>query len=328
MNYSAEYIDELIAKYLTDELLPQEAAALSAWLKESPENRLYFDQMKHIWEQSEAGVQTLPYQPDVETALINTRKKIKQQKSWSARLFTGPRLAIAAALALALTAVWFLIQPSPGNQLTLAANTQPLLDTLTDGSSIALNQHSRLSANFSQRHRKIKLQGEAFFAVAPDPQKPFVIEVREVFVTVLGTKFNVDNLSDSNQVVVSVEEGRVKVQSGSQVVYLLAGEQAKIDCVSGQITRKNILATENIKGWFERRFVFDDVPLADVIAMLEDAYGVKISLKNPELGKCLLRTRFNNEPIERVILVIAETFSLKISNVNGQFQLDGSACGQ
>lgn len=326
-----DHIDELIAKKLAGELAPGEAEQLDGWLASSAGNRLYFDQMQRIWQTSELGKEALPNPVDLDLALAKTREKIRRSTStpagWSVRRFALPA---AAVLALVLAAVWFFRHNGDGRSVEWATNTQPMQDTLMDGSVIALNRHSSLTALLDGKKRRVSLNGEAFFHVAKNPDQPFTVAVKTVEITVVGTQFNVDNRSDSTKVIVTVEEGKVKVESGGQVVFLAAGEQAVIDCGSNKILKYGVAppnSTANIKGWVDHRFVFDDVPLAEVVAVLQKAYDTKITLENPALAQCRLRARFNDEPIDRVMQLIAETFSLTLKQHEGGYRLDGQSCG-
>jgi ferric-dicitrate binding protein FerR (iron transport regulator) len=171
------------------------------------------------------------------------------------------------------------------------------------------------------------MQGEAWFEVAPDAAKPFVVELKNVSVTVVGTKFNIDNYGDSNKVVVSVEEGKVKIQVGAQIFFLSAGEQAEIDCRNGEVLRKTLQPSGNVSAWANRVFVFDETPLSAVLPLLESTYGVRIQLSDQRLERCLLHARFNDETIEKIMAIIAETFSLRLTVVNGDYYLEGEGCG-
>lgn len=325
MTYHYDNIDEIIAKRFTGEINAEENALLEKWLAESPDNSLYFKQMQRLWQHSELGLPPLSQPLDVEAALARTKEKIQQHSVPKTVAMRPIWLAAAAALALILSAVWFF---QPGVQpVEIAATTNTLRDTLGDGSVVSLNRNTTLTATFTKTGRRINLRGEAYFEVAHNAEKPFVIDVKQVEVTVVGTKFNVDSRTDSTKVVVSVEEGKVKVQSGSQIIFLTAGQQAVIDCGSGQILQTTLPKTTNVKGWFDRRFVFDDVPLSDVIPILEKSYGVHIVLKNKDLGNCRLHTRFTDQPLNDVMNVIKETFSLKIETQSDGYILDGEGCG-
>lgn len=328
MDYTDD-IDILIAKALSAETSPEEQAHLDQWVQGSPDNALYYKQMQQLWQRSLEGRSELKSRLDVEAALARTKAKIGQKVAAHPAKTISLNFrwtAIAAALALLIAAVWFFRGGAESPETLLAAN-QVLRDTLKDGSVISLQQHSSLSASFNGQKRRVKMSGEAYFQVAHDQEKPFVVEVKEVEVTVLGTKFNVDNQSDPNQVKVNVEEGRVKVQSKVQVEYLTAGEQALIDCQSGKITRSAAKLPSNTFAWASRQFYFDDTPLSEVIPMLEKSYNVHIRLSNPALANCRLHVRFNNDEIEKIMPVIAETFSLHLTVTNGQYFLEGEPCG-
>ncbi len=324
-----EHIDNLIAKYLTGEISDQEVDALLKWKAESPDNRLYIQQMLMLWEGAARLKTPLPRPLDVESALKKTKSRIAaeaapkietrifQLKSWW--------FAAAAALAVAVAAVVFFQKTDAAAPVEIAATDAVRREILADGSKIALNQHSKIKAEFSQKSRRVELQGEAFFEVAHDAAKPFTVVVKNLEITAVGTAFNVDE-TDAARVFVRMSEGKVRLISGSQTIFLTAGEEAVFDEKTGAISTQKMFPISPANGWLERRFDFDETPLSEVIPVLEKAYNVRISLKNNELGNCKLRTRFSNEPIERVIEVLAETFSLKIERVGGGYILDGAGC--
>ncbi len=319
-------IDELIAKHLTGEILTEEQTRLENWLAQSEKNRQYYRQMEQLWQKSLLGKMPFPRSLDVEAALASTKAKMKQAPLAKRVNIQFWRYGIAAALLLFIGAFWFFQQNSANTETVLAASSNTLRDTLSDGSLVAITQHSSLSAVYSRKARNINMRGEAYFEVAPNPEKPFVVKVQDVEVTVLGTKFNIDNRTEPDWVIVSVVEGKVRVQSGKQTEYLTAGEQLRMHRGDGKSVRTQTKPADNVSAWASRQFVFDDMPLSEVIPLLEKAYQVKIHLSNAALEKCRLYVRFNNESIDRIIALIADTFSLEIRNINGQFYLDGSGC--
>ena len=103
-----------------------------------------------------------------------------------------------------------------------------LIDTLSDGSVITLNKRSSITypSKFKGNTRAIALKGEAFFNVAPDKKKPFIISVNDVQVTVVGTSFNIKSENGNTEVV--VETGIVRVTRSGKTVELNAGEKVVI----------------------------------------------------------------------------------------------------
>lgn len=328
MNYTAD-IDERIARHLSGEITLEEQLLLEKWLAESSDNLRYFKQMNQLWKQSELEKMPLARPIDVESALAKTKAKIQRNSGKGPAKLRSINywvMGIAASIALLVAAFLFFQQAANDTPFVLATKDDARCDTLRDGSVVSLNQYSSLDVAFTGKARRVKMQGEAYFQVAHNPGKPFVIEAKQVEVTVVGTKFNINTRSDSTKVIVSVEEGRVRVQIGGAIAFLSAGEEASIDCLTGTITRRQLAVSGNVTAWANRQFVFDDVPLSEVIPLLEKVYQVDIRLENKDLERCRLHVRYNNEPIERILMLIAETFSLEIKSVNGQYLLDGAGC--
>ena len=328
MDHFDEHIDALIASHLAGESSPEEDAALTAWMAESAGNRRYFGELQKLWAQTAVA---RPAAPAVDTEAALQRVKHRLQAGRAVPL-KGKRmvfwLRLAAAVLLAVAAVWFLRlrQPSvPGP--VIAASDTALTETLADGTVLTLDRQSgvALAAGFNTRERRLRLHGKAGFAVAHDTARPFVVEVQDLEVRVVGTVFRVDESADSASVTVTVSEGKVRVSAGGRAVLLGTGMGAVYDRGSG--TLRNLETPQNPVP--ERVLRFDATPLGEVVQEVEKQYGVKITLKNPALHKCLLTARYNNLPAERVLHLIAESFSLRLSKTeNGAYVLDGAGCGE
>ena len=91
---------------------------------------------------------------------------------------------------------------------------------------------------FSKKERRVRLQGEAYFAVAKDSEKPFIIDVNTLEVKVVGTAFKIDNLSQPSKVIVVVDEGIVEVHGRKDMKRLTKNEKA-IFFVSGSRSVRN-----------------------------------------------------------------------------------------
>ncbi len=321
-------IDDLLAKQMAGETEPDEEQAIETWLRAAPANQQYFDSLQRLWQQA-APVQA-SRTVDVEAALQKVRGQLHEKSAPRARVI-GMRVwlpATAAVLALLIAAICFFRSPSPVQVVNLAASNTTLSTTLTDGSMVVLNRHSalRIAEDFNRQERRIRLSGEAYFQVAPDAERIFVIEVDQLEVQVVGTEFNVDSRSEPGRVTVVVTSGKVQLRTAKQSELLTAGQQAVYDSATGKITRlaqskPNLLAYKN------RQFTFDGTPLREVVRQLADAYGVDISLKNKALENCPLSTSFPNRPLNEVLAVIAESFDLTVERTDGKVVLDGVSCG-
>ena len=100
---------------------------------------------------------------------------------------------------------------------------------LADGTKVWLNSASRLiyPQSFMGKERRVVLSGEAFFDVAHDAERPFIVETSRMNVKVLGTRFNVNDYDDNEEVSTTLVNGSVEIVSGGQQAFrLVPGEQA------------------------------------------------------------------------------------------------------
>jgi transmembrane sensor len=151
---------------------------------------------------------------------------------------------------------------------------------LPDGSMVNLNSNSKLT--YPTRYEdilKVDLEGEAYFDVAMNTERAFVVECHSLTTTVIGTSFNISAFDEQN-VVVSVTSGKVKVdidEDMSQSIFLIPGEQVKWDKFSGaaQVQHFNLYKT---LAWKEGVIIFDENGLCEIIDVLERWYGVEVQV--------------------------------------------------
>lgn len=325
-----EDIDDLLAKQLAGENSPDEAAAVQAWLTQSPDNQQYFAGLQQLWDDAPSAAAPPPRAVDTEAALLRVKGRLSAKPRARVVSMGGwVRWAAAAAVLLAVVAVW-LLKPAAGlEQPDIAALTAPRTDTLADGSVVTLNRRSALVAaqGFGRRERRLRLQGEAFFQVKPDSERPFVVEADAVEITVVGTAFNVDERSRAGQVVVSVTEGKVQVTAADQTLLLLPGDRATYTLATRSLARLSDVPDPNDMAYQTRVFRFVGTPLREVAERLSAVYGVDISLKNKALEECPLRADYENLPLEEVLERLKNAFSLRIEVLNGErIVLDGEGC--
>ncbi len=320
-------IDELLAKLLAGEASTEETSEVEDWLDDSAANRRYFADLKSIWQHAGAVQITPAYPIDTEAALLKIKAKLHTSAHQPARKLPLWTVAAAAAFAGLLIACFLLLTPKPYPAQQFAAAETVRTETLRDGSVIALNRHSELSVapDFGRRERRMKLRGEAHFSVAPDVKKPFIIEVGQLEVRVVGTEFTVDDMSAPGTTTVTVKSGTVALRAGNETLQVTAGQEANYDSGTGRLSlsdKQNL----NADAWRSLDFRFESTPLAEVVRILEDAYGIQITLKNDQLARCPLTGHYAGEKPERVLELIADTFSLTLTREGDVFVLDGAAC--
>ncbi len=175
---------------------------------------------------------------------------------------------------------------------------------LPDGSVVFLNAASAIAypKAFGADSRVVKLQGEAFFQVVKDANRPFRVVVDEFEVMVLGTAFNLN--ANLKSPAVALVEGKVKVTAGKseQSLELAPGQMAVFDKDQNSFTSTTFDA-EYITGWKDGYLMFKDATLDEVIEKLHAWYGIDITVSNKsKSGDWSYTGSFKNESLENVLL--------------------------
>lgn len=197
-------------------------------------------------------------------AMHRNSQRHQSSKSHLTRRMT---LSIAASVVVCLSIAFIAWRMSPDTVFETPLGEQRSIP-LSDGSVVVLNTQSRVRTQITAESRDIYLEsGQANFTVAQDPSRPFRVHTRTAVIQVLGTKFDVHVLTDRTNV--AVIEGRVQVasgaQSGSAPAQLSAGE-AIMALEQGSLTPVAPANIAQITAWQQRRLVFQDNTLAEILA--------------------------------------------------------------
>ncbi|MEQ9307468.1 MAG: DUF4974 domain-containing protein, partial [Marinoscillum sp.] len=162
--------------------------------------------------------------------------------------------------------------------------------------------------NFHGERRVVSLKGEAFFEVSHNPNKPFFVNTNGDQVRVLGTSFNIRSYPEDEAVSVSVATGRVaySISSGDQVI-LVPNQMAthhlsKNDLKVGEVDHMQSF------GWKDKIIYFKSASLDDIIIELERWYGVEIELHGDFKTSGKFTGRFENLPLEEVLIGLSYEF--------------------
>ena len=149
--------------------------------------------------------------------------------------------------------------------------------TLSDGTRVFLNSDSKLMypVAFGDGQREVILEGEAYFDVAKDEKRPFVVKTSDLSVRVLGTAFNVKNYPDDLCVEATLVRGSVKILEEDQEMLLEPGEQARLDRSSGKMNKIQV-NTALYTSWKDGLFIFERERLEDILTTLARWYDVNI----------------------------------------------------
>lgn len=158
--------------------------------------------------------------------------------------------------------------------------------TLEDGSRIWLNSDSRLKfpVVFGSGERRVELEGEAYFEIAQDSLRPFIVEAEGQTATVLGTKFNISAYGESGSVVTALVEGLLCVATtdGSGMVVLTPGQQSNVDRLSGTLTHGQA-DLGGALAWKNGLINIDKMNLDEALRVVARRYDVEFDFSDPQL---------------------------------------------
>lgn len=161
---------------------------------------------------------------------------------------------------------------------------------LEDGTHVWLNSDSRLRFPpvFNGSERRVYLEGEAYFEVAHNANKPFIVETRGQKLTVLGTAFNISAYRDEQVTYTTLSEGSVALRSGGSEVVLRPGEQARLNEGEATFTTENV-NLQSVIPWKNGVFIFEGKTLEQVMRQLARWYDMEYSFEGDETKSMVLR---------------------------------------
>jgi len=293
---------------MLNEANADEQEQVRQWLAVDSGNLAYYNQIKKIWEDSR------------QLAIATTVDENKAWQRFQQKIHPAPVqrksfgwIRIAASI-LVIVGVglltYLIIFNQPAKELTVIAQQAALNDTLPDQSVVTINKSSSISylSKFKGDTRQVKLNGEAFFNITPNKEKPFVVSVNDVQITVVGTSFNVKSVNGNTEVV--VESGIVKVTRAGKTVELNANEKIRVETKDSALNKEQV-SDQLYKYYRTKQFVCDDTPLWKLVDVINEAYNSHIVFGDPALRDLSLTTTFDNESLDQLLNVITMTFDIQ-----------------
>lgn len=282
-----------------------------AW-RRIPHNAIAYDALDSHWTAS----LSLADDPEIESALRSALdvRKIPARS-------VGRRLAMVAGFAVFLAAAVFLLL-ARDPVLETATGEQRLVQ-LDDGSRVRLDTDTRMSVNIGSRRMIHLHQGRAFFEVAHDPSRPFVVAVGDAQVRALGTKFEIDGVGANVQV--ALVEGRVDVSAKStrntpRSVQLGPGEAITVSRNGpGKVVPADISA---ITAWTQGRLDFHGTPLAEAVSEVNRYARTPIRLKTKRWAEQRVNGGFAVGDVQAFIEAVTTLYPLNaVTNKDGSIEL-------
>lgn len=315
----------------------QEKASVEEWLQESEENQQYFQKVKRIWEVS--LVTEKSFQPDAEKAWAKMQKtmdttpeltvsRTNSLQSNKVKTITTVWRVAAAMLVLAIATIVFLpLLSDTTTVITKAGETKEI--QLADGTTVWLNQNSEFTypKAFSGTLRLVNLEGEAFFDVAKNPEKPFRIKTPNSTTEVLGTSFELSDRKANKTAEIVLVTGKVSFGDSLGSVTLLPGKKAVLEKETSYIeVAEN--TDINFMAWKTNQLIFDSIPFEEVLIVMEEYFEVDFEVKNSDILKCPFTGTYKKPKLEQMIEVFELGADYTIENRNGKYIVSGNGCGE
>lgn len=326
-------MNQLIAKYFAGEISEDEVSHLRGWLESSVENKMLFDDLKQEW-----GAFDLHTTSKDKTRVLNKVKaRIKADepivKKEVKTLFMRSWYKMAASVIVAIsvgTLAWYQVNEPFSTLNTLgyevsdceAGMQKEIL--LSDGSYVFMNGDSRVKykKELPGDERNIFLEGEAFFDVARNEDKPFVIGLDGAEVKVLGTSFNIKAYPEDKLMETSVLTGKVSFKhlhgiwkKDQENMFLVPGQKGVINYENESFDQLNVDNKHDV-AWMKKKLIFNNTSLLEITKTLYRMYGVNFKLLDGSLEDLKITADFENEELEEIMKILEMTseFSYKKEN--------------
>ena len=328
-------IDLLISKYLGENATPGEKNDLVKWVSASQENRKYFEQIKNIWQVSNASYSKINI--DQNSALKKVLGRISGEKKSKILWNTWQKVAAILIIPILITnLIWYLFLREPAAERTVYNEIFTPYGTrteikLSDGSAVCLNSGSKLTYpdKFTGKERIVTLSGEAYFEVAANPSFPFIVQTLSVTVRATGTKFNVSEYADDNTVKVALVSGKVfidvnKAKESNKPSFELNPDQLlEVSKETGKTSVINGDLAE-YTSWKDGILIFRNKPLSYVVKRISQVFNVDIEIKGEILQDYHYRATFEDESLSEILKLLKLSAPIDYQEESRKILPDGS----
>ena len=307
---------EKIGKLFSDDVDPDTAEELKNEIKKQDKEPLGLEQFERIWNIS--GKIEAYNEIDINSA----GKKIKQTIS-SSKNFDPKKILLYLERAAAILFIPLLIaslsyyiftsktiteQQSVYNELDNAYGTVSKL-TLPDGTKVWLNSgsHFKYPLIFKKGIRKVYLTGEAYFEVAKNKKKPFVVSTSDIDVMATGTVFDVMAYKNESNIEATLVSGKISLAKETKssllptpIISISPGQRAILNKEKKKIII-NKIDINKVISWKDGKLIFENDPMDVVVKKLDRWYNTKIILVDPELKTYRYTATFDGETLPQIL---------------------------
>jgi len=301
--------DSLLFKYIIGDISADEKAVVEKWAEESADNEKILIQLAKIY-----YAQKTQQRIENRNSLLAYQKVHSRIRKKSRRLFFR-RITVAASFTIGILGLGSFFLQYLGFQkdvdlpslITVQSNDNSRTQVvLPDGTEVHLNSSSTITypSYYTGKERKVALEGEAYFKVTHNTEKPFIVSTadQKYNVKVLGTEFNMQAFEEDNIIQTTLVSGSIQLDiKGKNSKTILTPSQKAIYSLETNDLKVITTDTNRETDWMYNRLVFKDTPMSEVLARLTRFYNVEFDVKNRIINTYTFTGTFEDKPLYQVL---------------------------
>lgn len=313
-----DYI-QLFDKFLLKQASAEEIQALIQWLKSEGSFQDWTDEEWSMAStEMDAGVQQRLFvqikekiNQESNVLLPGPRKENKLHKLylWTARIAS----IIMIVLLTSLSVYYYTAKQLKMHDMIVSVDKgQKATVVLPDGSKVWVNSDSKLvyGNRFTSKERVLELEGEAYFEVAPDKNRPFIVETDNFSVKALGTSFDVKSYKEDTWASTVLMSGKVEVKSKKETLILEPDQRILFDKTTGKMEKSIVTDAGDYSGWMYNTLSFEAETFENIVQTLQRLYNTRIIFETESLKKYRFTGTPGNTSLESILQILSLTSPL------------------
>lgn len=325
----------LLESFMRGETSPDEEQVLVDWLRSPEANEQLSNYYRETWINSSqelaAEIQGRMY-TNIKKRMhsVHSEPYTQQSKRISPLRYLLQYAAVVLLVLMAgigghvYTSSQMKNSPTDKRYLVQTEKGQRANITLPDGTVVWLNSYTQLhyNADYGTTSRVVSLTGEAYFEVAKNKEKPFIVKTQGMDVEALGTTFNVKAYQEDSRIITTLFSGAVRISTDKNKVILSPDENATLERKSGRLAVHKLENSSYAKMWRDNDLVFNGETLEEIAVLLNRMYNVRIVFKSEPIKKYRFSGVICNNSLDNVIELISLTSPITYKADGDTIQLD------
>lgn len=310
-----DYISQIIQQFFDHRYTAETEKKVQQWLVDDEYQEEKKQRLRAVWDHLDSSIDRAGYQAleqiKITLGFPDIGKKLGKIKPF--RVLLRIAVVIIPILIIAGAAYFLMRDIGENNQIIVSVpNGQKRELVLPDGSEVWMNAGStiRYPEQMKGKVRLINLEGEAYFVVVKDPERPFIVNASSMRVEALGTEFNIEAYPGSSQVIATLAYGKIRVnliQNGNAGSYVLNPDDQLVYNKRNEEVEVRVVSLNDAVGWKNGKLIFQDATFSDIIGTLERQYDITIRLDNYTDTNDRYSVQFvNGESIDQIMIVLRD----------------------